>query len=141
MPHIILTVKLVYVWLYHGALSLIAAAAGDILLDEKSDKIVVMIIIGFAVLGIMIPEICLVSFKGFREWIKQGVEDSDGKLNKSDLQDAMMLYTSLWAMRVFVAFSIVKMFGVPIDNMAYMTALFGSFGIAGLPVLKSIFAR
>jgi hypothetical protein len=139
MPHVLLTAKLFYLYLYNGLMSFvmhaILQATGD------TDKLFVMVLIFFGLFGIMLPEFCLMFFPGFRAWIKQGVEDADGLLNKSDLQDAAIIYVSLWFMRVSMAFSVAMMYGIEIKSLPYILTILASFGLAGLTVIKHVVKR
>ena len=129
---VILAYKLFALWLYHGMVSFVfnsVAQAAITGIDGYNDVFkyaLVLLLILFFMFGIMLPEFCLVRYPAFKEWIKQGVEDSDGKLNKSDMQDALMLYSSLWAMRAFMAFTAAIIFGIDIPPTYYFSALFPS---------------
>jgi len=85
-----------------------------------------------------LPEITIRTSKEFRMWIKEGIEDADGKLNKSDIKDGLILYVSLWSLRVFIGFSVSEVFYKEIDFKFYITPLIFSFGTAGLTIIKSI---
>jgi hypothetical protein len=139
MSKIIIFTKYLLIWGYNGLASLfLHTTVVATLQNEPVTAITISILIGFFLLMVFLPEILWVSWKNFRDWIKTGIEDSDGKLNKEDLKDAGFLYVSLWSMRVFMGFSIAKIFGVEIDSISYLSSLIGSFGIAGLTILKNI---
>ncbi len=37
-----------------------------------------------------------------RYWIKSGIEDSDGKFEKTDLSSLLIHYSTLWCIRLYV---------------------------------------
>jgi len=140
MGKVILTGKLFMIFGYYLMLTPLYAQIKTFFDGDAG----INIILGFitvVLLGIFMPEIMWLASKSFRGWIKQGIEDSDGQLNKSDLKDAGILYVSLWSMRIFIGFSVAKMFGIEIDTLTYLTPLFGSGGIAGLTVLKGVMGK
>lgn len=129
MPKLILSFKLLSMFLYNAILSQITTGV-----NQPND-----VILYFFIFMMFMPETLLIFSKGFREWVKQGVENSDGKLSKSDLKDGVILYGSLWCLRVFLFMSWSKVFyGTNIEFYFYLTPLLGSFGISGLPIVKSI---
>lgn len=101
----------------------------------------VAFIISFFLFMVFLPELLWLSSNNYRQWITSGIEDGNGILNKSDLKDAAIIYVSLWAMRIFMGFSVAMMFGVEIPTVNYLSALFGSFGIAGLTVVKGALVK
>ena len=89
-----------------------------------------------------IPEIALIFSQSFRSWMRQGLEDGDGKLNKADVKDMITFYTSVISVRVFVLFSWAILFGyAELPYHFYITPLLGGFGIAAIPTLKSFLDR
>ncbi len=104
---------------------------------QKAESIAVPWIVVLIVM-IFAPEITIGLFKNFRNWIKEGLEDADGKFNKSDIKDMAILYGSLWSLRIFIFFSWATVFHEPIPYGIYITPLIGSFGTAGLTVIKSV---
>jgi len=134
MSKILVSVKLFGIWLYNALLSpasqMIARANPNRPPEEMLYFFVVMM---------FVPEIVMLVSKSFRGWVKEGVENADGKLDKSDLKDMVILYGSLWCLRVFLFMSWAKVFyGTEIEFYIYLTPLLGSFGISGLPILKSL---
>lgn len=133
MSKILITVKFFGIWLYNALLS----PASQMVVRSNTDRPPEEMLY-FFVLMMFVPESVLLISKSFRAWIREGVEDADGKLNKSDLKDLVILYGSLWCLRVFLFMSWAKVFyGTEIEFYIYLTPLIGSFGISGLPILKS----
>lgn len=135
--------KLFTVWIYNGAASIVLHSTFVSVLygEDSANSGVVTALIGFFLVMVFLPEILWIIWPSFRHWIKTGIEDSDGKLNKSDMKDAGFIYVSLWCMRIFMGFSVAMMFGVEIDTLAYLASLLGSFGIAGLSIIKNIMGK
>lgn len=70
-----------------------------------------------------------------------GAEDGDGILHSKDLKELGVLYISLWSMRIFMGFSISVMFGNEIPFLIYLSPLIGSFGTAGLAIIKGVIGK
>lgn len=57
---------------------------------------------------IISPEICIMLFKDLRIWVKNALEDNDGKFDKEDLIDVFLLYSAVLPVRA-VAFGYLLM--------------------------------
>lgn len=91
-----------------------------------------------------LPEVLLVFNKSFRGWIKTGIEDSDGKFEKSDLASLLIHYSTLWCTRLYVFFGLMEVFyGVQVRDTYVVGSLAGAFGIEiiGFMFKKSGFAK
>ncbi len=137
MSKVFVSVKLFGIWLYNALLS----PTSQMIAKSNPDRPPEEMLYFFTVM-MFVPEVVLIFSKGFRGWIQQGVENADGVLNKSDLKDMVILYGSLWCLRVFLFMSWSKIiYGTNIEFYIYMTPLLGSFGISGLPILKSFIGK
>lgn len=136
MSKLLITVKFFGVWLYNFFLSP-AARIATINADRPPEGMIY-----FFIVMMFVPELCALLSKTFRDWIRQGIENSDGKLNKSDLKDMVILYGSLWCLRVFLFMSWAMIFyKMEIPFHIYTIPLLGSFGISGLPIMKSLIGQ
>lgn len=89
-----------------------------------------------------LPEFTLFFSKSFRHWIKQGIEDADGKLNKEDVKDLRVHYASLWMLRLFVLFGLLMIFyDMKIDWSYYILPFFGAMGLEGVALARNIYGR
>ena len=133
MAGALISVKIYLMWLYCGILGI----TQQMVINSNNEKPPEQIFYFFVAM-IFLPEIVTLFSKNFRYWIKQGIENADGKLNKSDLKDMSILYVSLWCLRVFIFMSWTQIFyQVDIPFHVYITPLLGAFGLSGLPILKS----
>lgn len=128
MAKIVVTVKFFFVWLYNLSLAWVPSVLGQI--TGHSDFVV-----DFLVVMIFAPELLYAFKKDFREWINGGVEDGDGKLDKTDLKDIIPLYMGLWCTRVFIYFSWQISEGKDIETSIYLIPLYGAFGLGSVPVM------
>lgn len=137
---ILLTIKFVFLWTYSFGISPVAqmvvqAAEID---NRHPPEGVFWLFIGM----VFLPEVLLVFFKGFRNWIKEGLEDGDGKLSKKDLKDLLPYYSSLNSLRIFVLSSLLMMFyDVHIEFQYYIIPFLGSLGLAGIEIIKKTYLR
>lgn len=77
-----------------------------------------------------LPEYLFVFSKAFRGWIKGGIENGDGKLNKNDFSSLMMNYSTLWCIRLYVLFGLLEAFyGIQVRETWITSSLLGAFGI------------
>lgn len=77
-----------------------------------------------------IPEIGFIISSSFRRWLKDGIEDSDGKFNKSDFASLLIHYSTLWCIRLFVLFGLLEAFyGIQVREMYVLGSLAGAFGV------------
>ena len=91
---------------------------------------------------ILLPEICFVLVPSFRKWIKGGVEDGDGVLNKSDLKALIIHYSTLWCIRLFVIFGLLEAFyGIQVREVFVMGSLAGAFGIESISFFTRRFRK
>lgn len=132
-----LSIKLLYVWLYSAVLSPLS----QVVIQSQPSKPPEYLLI-FFVLMMFVPEVALVFSKRFSNWIRSGIENSDGVFSKEDLKDLVILYGSLWSLRAFLFMSWSMVFyDVEIPFYIYLTPLIGSFGISGLPILKHFISK
>jgi hypothetical protein len=79
---------------------------------------------------ILLPEISFTFVPKFRQWIKSGIEDGDGVLNKTDLNALLIHYSTLWCIRLFVTFGLLEAFyGTQVREIFVIGSLLGGFGI------------
>jgi hypothetical protein len=89
-----------------------------------------------------VPEMAFFISPQFRNWIKEGIEDSDGKLNKEDVKDLRIHYASIWMLRIFVFFGLAMIFfQVRIDWNYYIVPFFGAMGLEGASLLRNIYGK
>lgn len=89
-----------------------------------------------------LPEMALFFSPAFRNWIKEGIEDADGKLNKEDVKDLRVHYASIWMLRVFVLFGLLMIFyQMTIDWNYYILPFFGAMGLEGASLLRNLYGR
>ena len=89
---------------------------------------------------ILLPEILfLVRF--FIKRVLFGIKFIYPNLGSDEMKEFIMLYSSLWCIRIFMGFSIAIVFGVDIPTLIYIIPLLGSFGTAGLAMLKNFMGR
>lgn len=139
MAKIAVTIKVLFVWLYHGFASILVQGVVEASSPISSAQLYPLI--WFALLMIFLPEILFIVWPVFRKWIMEGIENGDGVLQTKDLKELGILYISLWSMRVFMGFSIAIMFGSEIANITYLMPLIGSFGTAGLAIIKNVLQK
>ena len=88
------------------------------------------------------PEVGVIFFKDFRLWLKTGIENADGKLDRSDLKDLRMHYTAMIMARIFGLFSLMMAFyNIELPWHVYMTPFFGSFGLEGALVIQNLYSK
>lgn len=133
MAKVILTVKFVFIWLWNLAFAWVPTVLVQIGLS--SDQMGP--IIYFLIVMIFLPELGLIFSKDFRAWIRTGIEDGDGTLNKSDMKDLVALYMGLICTRIFIGFSWSQVFYQPIEMSTYMIPLAGALGGGATPVLRA----
>ncbi len=77
-----------------------------------------------------VPEIGFVISTTFRKWLKDGIEDHDGKFNKEDLATLFIHYSTLWCIRLFVLFGLLEAFyGIQVREIYILGSLAGAFGV------------
>lgn len=90
------------------------------------------------VVMLVLPEIGFAVSKGFRAWLKSGIEDGDGVFNTKDFNQMLVHYSTLWCVRLFVLFGLLEAFyGVQVREIFIGGSLAGAFGIETV----SFFAR
>jgi len=140
MTKVIFSAKVVMIWLYNVLLAPAPKVLQMTLTPGQNSP--PEWLLGILVLLMFVPEFMVMFSKDFRTWIKEGIEDSDGKLSKKDTRDMIVLYGSLWCLRVFLLMSwAIIFYDKEIDWFIYVTPLIGSFGISGLTVIQSIIGR
>lgn len=83
-----------------------------------------------------LPEIGFILNKGFRSWLKNGIEDSDGAFNSEDLANLLRHYSTLWCARLYVVFGLLEAFyHIQVREIFVMGSLAGAFGIEAIGFL------
>ena len=142
MAQIAVGIKFFIVMLYHGGISLVAnSIISSSLNGGVLDAWQMFSLIFFILMMVFLPEIMFITWPFFRKFIMEGIQDGDGITHAKDIKQLIILYVSLWCMRLFMAFGIAKMFGKDIDNITFLLPLLGSFGTAGLAIIKDILKR
>lgn len=132
---IILTIKFLLIWVYTFALSPTAKMV-ILTTGRQPPEAVFWFFIGM----MWLPEIVICFSYGFREWIRQGIENADGKLNSKDVKDLLVHYASLTSMKLFVLESLLMMFyDVTIPFQYYVIPFFGSVGLSGFAIFKNLY--
>lgn len=86
-----------------------------------------------------IPELLFAFVKGFRNWMRSGLEDGDGVLDKADMKDLIQHYTALTSLRLFMLFGLlIAIYNVDISYEIYITPFFGAMGIEGAVLARNI---
>jgi hypothetical protein len=84
-----------------------------------------------------LPEFMFIFAKSFRLWLKGGIENGDGKLNKSDFTSLLMNYSTLWCIRLYVLFGLLEAFyGIQVREAWINTSLVGAFGIKAMETIS-----
>ncbi len=116
----------------------ITSLPASIIVATESNQPPQVLLFVFLVL-MFLPEMLIISVKPFREWLKEGVENSDGQFHKDDFKDLLIYYANIWSLRIFLLFSFFKMFyGFDISITMYVIPLVGSFGITGLNIISKL---
>jgi hypothetical protein len=120
-------IKIVAIFLYTFSLRILVYVTFLIGLMEYTDY---HLIFPLFVVMILLPELSFTFVPRFRQWIKAGVEDGDGVLNKADLNALIIHYSTLWCIRLFVIFGLLEAFyGVQVREVYVVGSLLGAFGI------------
>lgn len=131
-----ISLKILSLFAYNGSFTLLANA---MVADQEKPSPVVFYIFIFMM---FVPEIAIISSKGFRQWMKQGIEDADGQLHKEDVKDLRVHYAALWMLRVFVLFGLLMIFyQIQIPWSFYMLPFFGAMGLEGVALARNIYAN
>lgn len=90
-------------------------------------------------IGMMfLPEAGFLLNKGFRKWLKDGIEDSDGVFNASDLANLLRHYSTLWCARLYVLLGLLEAFyHIQVREIFVMGSLAGAFGIEAITFLTN----
>ena len=121
-------------YIYNGLFTVFAKIA----VDDSPEPYVFYVFVGM----MFLPEMALFFSKSFRNWIKQGIENADGKLNKEDVKDMRIHYASIWMLRLFVLFGLLMIFyQMKIDWNYYILPFFGAMGLEGASLLRNLYAR
>ena len=87
-----------------------------------------------------LPEFSIIAFKGFREWLRRGIEDGDEVLNTKDLKDLMVHYIALWCIRIFAIASLWTIwFNKDIPASISYTSIGAALSIYGFNVVGKKF--
>ena len=90
-------------------------------------------IFGLLILIMFLPEIGFILAKNFRLWLKDGIEDSDGKFNKDDFNSLLRHYSTLWCIRLYVMFGLLEVFyQIQVRETFINGSLLGAFGIEAI---------
>lgn len=140
MAKVAIGFKIMIIWLYNGLASLVMQSAVTTTQQGGSlESWHIFFLILFFLLVIFMPEILYIVSKEFKKLVIEGVMDGDGVVHMKDLKETVILYVSLWSMRIFIGFSLATIFGTEIPFYIYITPLIGSFGTAGLAVFAKKF--
>jgi len=94
------------------------------------------ILFGFFLLMMFLPEIAILFVKSFRIWLKDGIEDSDGRFNSDDLARLMVHYATIWCMRMYVLFGLLEAFyHIKVSEIMTLGSLAGAFGIEAVTTI------
>lgn len=95
-------------------------------------------IVFYLLMGVMfLPEMGFMISKSFRGWLKDGIEDSDGKFNSSDFKALMAHYSTLWCIRLFVVFGLLEAFYlIQVREIFIIGSLLGAFGIEAVSFIS-----
>lgn len=90
-------------------------------------------------IGMMfLPEAGFLLNKSFRNWLKDGIEDSDGIFNASDLANLLRHYSTLWCARLYVLLGLLEAFyHIQVREIFVMGSLAGAFGIEAITFLTN----
>ncbi len=142
MAKVAIGIKILFMWLYNGFASVVVhSAAISVLSGEGLQSWHLFCLISFFLIMAFLPEILFFASSQFRDFVLEGAKDGDGIVHMKDLKQTVILYVSLWSMRIFMGFSVAKIFGVEIDAFTYTIPLIGSFGTAGLTVISQFIGR
>lgn len=84
----------------------------------------------FLIFVMFLPEMGFALSKGFRNWLKNGIEDSDQKFNREDFNSLLRHYSTLWCIRLYVLFGLLEAFhGIQVRETFINGSLAGAFGI------------
>lgn len=89
-----------------------------------------------------LPEMGFLINKGFRQWLKDGIEDSDGVFNANDLANLLRHYSTLWCARLYVLLGLLEaFFHIQVREIFVMGSLAGAFGIEAITFLTNRSAK
>jgi hypothetical protein len=89
----------------------------------------------FFLIMLFMPEFACIFSKGFRQWIKNGIEDSDGTFNKSDFKEMWGHYSALWCLRMFILGSLVEIYFQVEVKQLYMILWFAGMASIELAIM------
>ena len=76
--------------------------------------------------------------KGYRKWIRRGIEGDDGKFDTEDVTNLRINYNALWMLRLCLLFGLlIGFYKADIPVTFFLVTFFGAFGMQGLDVLKT----
>ena len=124
--------KIFLLFAYNGSMPAVAQAVTE---SDKPNASVFYIFLAM----MFVPELALTFSRGFRNWMKGGIEDADGHLHKEDIKDLRIHYSALWMLRIFVLFGLLMIFyQIQIEWLFYIAPFFGSMGLEGFALYKSL---
>jgi hypothetical protein len=89
-----------------------------------------------------LPEMGFLINKGFRQWLKDGIEDSDGVFNAADLANLLRHYSTLWCARLYVLLGLLEAFyHIQVREIFVMGSLAGAVGIEAITFLTNRSAK
>ena len=142
MAKVALGIKILFIWLYNGFASLLLhSTATSMMNGEGLQSWQLFSLIAFFLVMVFLPEILFFTSQTFRSFVIEGAKDGDGITHMKDLKQTVILYVSLWSMRIFMGFSLGIILGMDISPWIYLIPLIGSFGTAGLAVLAQVIGK
>lgn len=117
--------KIAFLYLYTLSIRFVAGfmLAANLMLDWHYFFYILMIIM-------FVPEIGFLLSTSFRRWLKDGIEDNDGKFQKDDFASLLIHYSTLWCIRLFVLFGLLEAFyGIQVREIYILGSLAGAFGV------------
>lgn len=119
-------------WVYNASLSIVSE-----LITGNCDK-PSPIVFYFFVLMMFYPELSSMLSKGYRKWIRRGIEGDDGKFDTEDVTNLRINYNALWMLRLCLLFGLlIGFYKADIPVTFFLVTFFGAFGMQGLDVLKT----
>jgi hypothetical protein len=135
MAKVIISLKFITFWIYSYSLS----PAAQIFMSSVNNRVPPNAAFWIFFTLMFLPEFFMVVSPGFRNWVKEGFSDVDGRMSDNDRKGILIHYTSLWCMKLFVLENLLILFyGISVEFIAYIFPFFGSIGLSGFEILKNI---
>ncbi len=130
----ILTLKFIGLWLYNAVLAPIPSILDNTLSNDKPP----VFLYYFLFFALWLPEIALLS-KSWRKWLKSGIEDGDGVLNKADLKDLMPYWGSYMSIKsvVLITWTMI-FFKINVPYSFFVTLVLAGFGVGAIPIINKL---